>query len=377
MAEKKRKSYAAAYVRLGALAKHQPREIRERRTAAEEAYGAVRARLGAAGTYDIPGAAPGAPAGPGGAAPTETTPGIMGTKTFTKKDWGELGIDPRYTTEAQMKDFSIQKVDKNALLGQLEGSTEFRIASRLTAEAEQLVAREGPLWNEMVKNTQLPILEGFGAAARENAEAIRKAIQKGGSARREGMAAMVQMQEQAKLNSARVSQIAESRVALDKWARENARTQLEFNESWASNVAGVRESYNSAMDRASELMLGSAIPIMFESTKGYIEQREGAHAQQRAKVGQWISGAIAVGSLVAGGAGALAGAGLLGAGAMKAASVATMTAGALEKAGGKEAALAGTTWWQKAAGAAYPRAEGLIQSGMRGLGAVPTTEGTE
>ena len=290
------KRYAAQYGTLRALAAYQPREIQERRTAAEEAYGAIRARLGAAGTYDMPGTAPS-----GGAAPTEETPGIISRKQLTSGEIG--GLDLRYAGGGPQEGFYSTKVDKNALLGQLESSTEFRIASRLTAEAEQLVARQGPLWDEMIKNTQLPILEGFGAAARENAEAIRKAVQRGGSARREGMAAMIQMQELAKLNSARVSQIAESRVALDKWARENARTQLEFNESWASNVAGVRESYNDAMDRASELILNSAVPLMMESTSRAAEHREAAHAKQRAKVNNWIQGAIGVASLAAGGLG--------------------------------------------------------------------------
>jgi len=280
------KRYAAQYKQLGALAAAQPAEIRERRTAAEEAYGAVRARLGAAGTYETVG---------GGTAPMEETPGIL--KQEQVQDPMARAIDLRYSGQDSIA--KVTKVDKNALLGQLEGSTEFRIASRLTAESEQLIAREGPLWNEMVKNTQLPILEGWGAASRENAEAIRKAVQKGGSARREGMAAMVQMQEQNKINSARVQQISESRVALDKWARENARTQLEFNENWAANVAGVRESYNSAMDRASELMLNSAIPIMMETTSRAIEWREKAHAKQRDKANKWINGAIAVAATVA------------------------------------------------------------------------------
>ena len=340
------KRYAAQYKQLGALAAAQPAEIRERRTAAEEAYGAVRARLGAAGTYETVG---------GGTAPMEETPGIL--KQEQVQDPMARAIDLRYSGQDSIA--KVTKVDKNALLGQLEGSTEFRIASRLTAESEQLIAREGPLWNEMVKNTQLPILEGWGAAARENAEAIRKAVQKGGSARREGMAAMVQMQEQNKINSARIQQISESRVALDKWARENARTQLEFNENWASNVAGVRETYNSAMDRASELMLNSAIPIMMETTSRAIEWREKAHAKQRAKVNNWIQGAIGVASLVAGGLGMMTAAGVgggllgsLGKAGQVAGAVGKIVAGPEDKYGKRDPTLAG----------------GLITGGLQSLG---------
>jgi hypothetical protein len=225
--------------------------------------------------------------------PTEATPGIL--KSGQIQDPLASARDIRYQSAESIP--QVTKVDKDALLGQVEGSAEFRIASRLTAESEQLLARQGPLWDEMIRNTQLPILEGMGALARGNAEAIRKAVQRGGSARREGMAAMVQMQEQAKINSRRVSMIAESRVSLDKWARENAKSVLDFNNSWAENVAGVRESYNIAMDNASELMLQSAIPKMMEATENAINYRKEASAKQRATTNRWINGALAVGSL--------------------------------------------------------------------------------
>jgi len=290
---------ALQYRRLTSIAAEQPAEIRARRGAAEEAYGAIRARLGAAGTYDLPGSTPGA--GPGGPMPTEATPGILTSRDpaalLDKRGKPITDATPLKYALAQSKATDV--VDKEALLAQLEGSTEFRIASRLTAESEQLIAREGPLWDEMIRNTQLPILEGFGAQARANAEAIRSAIQKGGSARREGFEAMVRMQEQAKLNSERVSMIANARVALDKWARTNATDQLKFNEGWAANVAGVRETYNNAMDKASELFLQGALPQMMAATEMSIQYRNQAHAKQRAKVGRWINGALSVASLVA------------------------------------------------------------------------------
>jgi hypothetical protein len=195
-------------------------------------------------------------------------------------------------------------IDAEKLADRALGSTEGRIASRLTAEAEQLIAREGPLYDEMIKNVQLPILEGAGVMARENAEALRKQMQKGGAASDNARVQMMQMRAQHDINVKRGQDLAKNRHTIDLWARKNARTQLEFNQNWAANLGGIRETYQSSMDRASELMLDSAIPRMESSIKGYAAYRNAAKAENRQKASRWITGALGVASLAMGGLGA-------------------------------------------------------------------------
>lgn len=284
------KREAQQFRNLASLAAQQPQEIRQRRRAAEQAYTGVLSRLGAKGTYENVGGTE--DAGKGSNIFRQET--IKGPMTDTSVKYG-LGkgkatvVDPK-------------KLQKN-----IEGSAQFRIMSRMTAEAEQLLAREGPLYDEMLNNLQLPIIEGAGAMARENAEALKRAAARGGAARRNALEAVQKIRAQERINSQKVQALSQTRFALDQWSRENARTTLEFGQNWASNLGGIRESFNQSMDQASQLMLNSALPIMFEGTKEAAKWRYYAHQKQRDKVTRWISGIMGVGSLVMGGMGAMGG----------------------------------------------------------------------
>lgn len=286
------KTEQKAYLGLGRLAAAQPEEIRARRQAAEETYTGVLGRLGAPGTYDIRG-------GPAatGEAPSEDAEGGI----FRKEKLADIPTT-RYTKGLKAE---ARVLDPAAYQKEIEKSAQFRIMSRLTAESEQLIAREGPLYDEMLNSLQLPILEGAGAMARENTEQLRRAMARGGSARRGAMEAVQKIRAQERINSQKVMALSQSRFALDQWSRENARTNLEFGMNWAANQGGIRESYNQAMDKASELMLNSALPIMMHTTEKAQQWRYYAHNKNRQKVGRWISGIIGIGSMFLGGAGAM------------------------------------------------------------------------
>lgn len=275
--------YGDALLGLGKRAMQQPQEIRERRTAAEETYSQVRARLGGEGSYDSP------------AAGGQTLP-----------SGGEGQAESIFTTEKKegfkgSQGTSVTKLDPKAASDRALGSTEGRIMSRLTAEAEQLIARDGPLYNEMLSNIQLPIIEGAAAMAQANTEELRRSMRKGGAARRNAFNTVQKIRAQESINAKKGMNLANARAGLDKWARENARTQMKANESWASNIGGVRESYQTAMDSASELMLDRAIPLMMDSVKDYAKYREHAKAQNRARANGWITGALGVATMVVGG----------------------------------------------------------------------------
>lgn len=281
------KREAAGFHYLSALAAAQPEEIRTRRTAAEQAYTGVLSRLGAAGTYDLPGTAP------SGATPTETGEDPSIFKTEKAKSAAATHIDRRYMDDSVLQD--ITRLDPEAYQKKVEGSAQFRIMSRMTAEAEQLIAREGPLYDEMKSSLQLPIIEGSAAMARENAEQLRRAAARGGAARRRAFEAVQRIRSQERINSDKIQKLSQTNFALDQWARENARTTLEFGQNWASNLGGIRESYNQAMDQASELMLNSALPIMFQNKQEAAKWRYHAHAKKRAKLTRWLDGIMSVG----------------------------------------------------------------------------------
>lgn len=319
------KRESAYFQYLGALAAGQPAEIRERRQAAEQTLALVRGRLGAPGTYDMPTPwqEPGAPPGTQPVQP-QVQPGqqVIGRpRTKIEKAFKTAPIEEsaarwlkyggtKYVMPGALQ--TVKKLKPGRYARELEKTAEFRMVSRMTAEAEQMLAREGPLWDDLIKNTQLPIIEGYSAMARDNAENIRRAMQKGGAARRTAFETVQRMNSQREINTRKVQAIAQARVDLDTFARENARKQISFNQAWTENLAGVRESYNAAMDNAAALMASTALPVMFASVAESAKWRYYGYNKNREKLGKWISGAMSLASLGIGGLGAAATAGMMG-----------------------------------------------------------------
>lgn len=287
------KREAAAMKGISALIAAQPEEIRTRRTAAEQAYQGVVNRLGAKGTYENVG---GADVGLLGTGQTSEDPSVF--KTEKAKSTQATDIDRRFQSDANIAD--ITRLDPKATVANVENSAQFRIASRLTAESEQLLAREGALFDEMERNLQNPIIEGSAAIARENAAELKRAFARGGAARRGAFEAVQKMRLQEEINSKKVQAISQSRFDMDKWARENARTNLEFGQNWASNVGGIRESYNKAMDAASELMTTKALPLMMMAQQEAAALRKEAHQKNRDRAGRWVKGIIGAVMMVRG-----------------------------------------------------------------------------
>lgn len=318
---------------LTATAAQQPEEIRERRTAAEGALGALTSTLGAEGTYDLPGTTPAAP--PPATPPVTGPTGLLSQDGYkfaninVKKKYAKL-LDKGYSPEEAAGQLGAGKVseegglfkstktavgvagtggkgktttttlDQEAMLEQQKGSSMFRQVSRMVAESEQMLARSGPLWDEMMRNTQLPIIESAAASSRENAEAIRKAMAKGGAARRDAFAAVQKIRAQDQINMQKGQQLAQAHTEMDRWARENAKNVVNFATGWAQNQAGIRESYHSAMDAATDLMASKSLPFIFNATTKEQEYRDAQSAQSRGKVMKQISGVLGVATSVVG-----------------------------------------------------------------------------
>ena len=323
-----------AMLRLSNQASQQPNEIRERRSAAEDVLGDINADLGKAGTYDLPASSnPNAP-GPGPTAPPSTPADDLLTRdgvTFTKKEDTKkydklikkgyskeqaIGLLPGAVDNAADSIFTSQttanqgtgtsfgatnrttKLDPNKAKAKIESGSQFRQLSLMTAESEQLLNRTGPLYDEMIKSTQLPIIEGAAAAARENTENIRSAMVKGGAARSAAFAAVQKIRAQDQINTAKGQALAQAHLNLDMWARDNAKNVISFATNWAQNQAGIREQYQSAMDHASDLFSESALPFMFATQQKAEEYRQMHSAQRRSAATKWVNYALGVAAAV-------------------------------------------------------------------------------
>ena len=273
---------------IAATAAQQPEEIRERRSGAEDVLGALNAEIGKAGTYDLPGPnAPSPVADPDAEADGLSIFKSQHTKVGVAATGGKGGTD---TTV----------LDKDAALAQMKSSSAFRQVSRMMAESEQMLARSGPLYDEMMRSSQLPIIEGSATLARENTEAIRKALQRGGAARRDGFAAIAKIRAQEQANAARGQALAKAHTEMDRWVRQNASEVMTFANGWATNQAGIRESYHSAMDSATQLMAQASLPTIFNASIKEQEYRDAQSAQSRGKVMRQISGVLGVATSIVG-----------------------------------------------------------------------------
>lgn len=199
-------------------------------------------------------------------------------------------------------------LDPDKAKAAIENTSGFRQLSRMTAENEQLLARSGPLWDEIKNMTQLPIIEGAAAAQRENAEGLRSAIVKGGGAKRSAYEAVAKMRMQEKANMDKGQALASAHMDLLNWTRQQATSTMQFADGWMKNQAGVRDSFNNAMDNAAYFMGSTAIPFMFTATQQAQAYRDANSAAQRSKVNKWISGTVglvagAIGEVYHGGSG--------------------------------------------------------------------------
>jgi hypothetical protein len=267
-----------------------PAEMEERRRGAEEAYTSIRAALGREGTYDTP------EAGAAGAAPTGTTPDLFKAATVSPRAKALAGY------QFQQEAYRGVTLDPEAVAGTVMGSPEFRIASRLTAESEQMLKREGPLWEELNSSVVGGIIEGSSAFMNEQSEFLRREYSRGGAARQRARQGMQMMRMQEKVNATKQQQLRDSSLALNQWARDNARTTLEFNQNWAQNLGGIRESFHNALDRAGELMVQSAIP----NALGYSQQADviaaKIHRENKAKAKKIYTMGVSAAAMVVGAA---------------------------------------------------------------------------
>ena len=327
---------------LSALSYGNVKGVEQRRVASEETLGLLRKNLGAPGTYDLPDPN----ANPNTNEPVSETPvqdGMLTRGSLTFVDKGKAKkydklIKKGYSQDEAKRLMGGQfdesaggglfknvknvaapgglgvgggkgvgthaELDPQAAAEQLQDSSAGRQVSRMMAESEQLLARSGPLYDEMIRNTQLPIIESSAAAARENTEALRKAMARGGSARRDAFEAIQKMRSQDQLNMQRGQALADAHMKLDVWSRENAKNVIKFADDWSANQAGVRDSFNTAMDQAAELMSSSALPFMYMTQNKAQEYRDANSAARRGKVNKWISGSL---GLVVGAVGAFYG----------------------------------------------------------------------
>lgn len=215
--------------------------------------------LGQPGTYDKPG-----PTGPftsplglgGISAPGGVRDGALlasGGTHITEsgrvgsKDIGSPGSRAHFAGKLKWEE-SGDIMDTDRVTNELASTSQFRTISRLTAEAEQLANREGPLWDELNASVTGGIYAGAAAGQRQMMEQISREMAKGGGARRQGMAMASAMRMQENINRERSSALWQAKVGLEQ-LRTSAITDVHnLTNSWLNNTAGIRDTFTANLN---------------------------------------------------------------------------------------------------------------------------------
>lgn len=207
-------------------------------------------------------------------------------------------VGTQFEAEARGKALNVPEFLRRA-----KDSRQFRMVSRLTAEADQLMRREGPLWDELNTSILGGIYEGAAALGKEQTKAISDALARGGSARRQGLAVVQQMRAAEQVNRQRTQALWQSKLQLDSWIRDNARSQLQFNQQWVANHAGVRDQFSQTMENLATFYGKTIMPSALAANSAIgntavgMHQLANARSEQKNGIGQMVSG---IGSILMG-----------------------------------------------------------------------------
>jgi hypothetical protein len=138
-------------------------------------------------------------------------------------------------------------MDPEAIAAGVMAQPQFAAVSGMVAEANQLINREGPLWNQLNNSIVGSVYEGAAAAQRQQMEELSRAMARGGSARRQGLALAQKFQVQENINRERSTQLWQSKMALEQFRTQAAQQNLSFANAWVDNQSGVRDSFTAAL----------------------------------------------------------------------------------------------------------------------------------
>lgn len=273
---------------LGGLALEQGEEQKARLSAAEQGRFQLRSILGKPGTYDVPG----------------TPTGIYDPLAATADNI--YSTQPRSSVAASMvpggegsdyyKSYFRQPrtgiLDPNASAAQVAGTADFRIMSRMTAEAEQMLGQSGPLWDSFSQSVMGPIIEGAAETYKNSIDIINQNAAKGGSARRTAVSDAAKINALEQSNRGRAQELWQANLALQAYARDRATQQVQNNEAFLDSV--YRDQYSNAMTAAGNFIAGTAVPVAMNSSAEIVALQQKEIRDKSNWLGQLLLGGISV-----------------------------------------------------------------------------------
>jgi len=241
--------------------------------------------------------------------PVEALPG-KGKGIYTKEElkaasnykttFGLVGaeVDPERTTS----EGKAWIIDPDAYIKNVSQSRQFRMMSRMTAEADQLSRQQGPLWEKLKQSVTNPIIQSSAVAARELQESLARDAARGGTSRNRAVAVANKIQANNEILRDRTTALWTSSLAIKQWTQDNARLQTAFNQSWVSNLNGIRDNFTGMMQNAQQFYGAQILPSvvgasgntagMARDNSNTLADLAAAQASRDESMGNLVSGAI-------------------------------------------------------------------------------------
>lgn len=283
---------------------------RQNLLAGEQARLNVLSSLGQPGTY---GPGPGSTSGPislGILKPTglsglsaKTPQSLLTSGTISKKGY-VTGEEVKLKKKPSWKGYKEWEVtgaefSPEMMAAQVKDTAGFRTVSRMVAEAEQLMNREGPLWEQLNNSVVGSVYESNAAFQRDAMEQLSRSLAKGGTARRAGLQMAQAFQVQEQINRTRTSQLWQAKMNLEDYRNKYAQEVTSYSQAWVNNHAGIRDAFTNALQNLQLYWSSTMAPTLVGATtaaqsatqQGILNASQGLMDAANTK-SQAISGAI-------------------------------------------------------------------------------------
>jgi len=144
-------------------------------------------------------------------------------------------------------------IDPDAYLAELSKSSIFRQQSQQVAESEQLLNREGPLWDRLESSVLGTIHEGAALQLRDATRRLRNDMAKGGTARRTALNEARQMIVDQNAMTMRVQQTWEANIKLNNYVQMNFERVRNGAMSFTDALPGLNDAYRTSMLNTAQL----------------------------------------------------------------------------------------------------------------------------
>lgn len=146
-------------------------------------------------------------------------------------------------------------IDPEGYANQVIGSIPFQIRSQQTAEAQQLLNKEGPAWDELENATIGSIHEGAALQLRDTVRQLKNNYAKGGMARRTAINEYSTILAQERAMQSRTQQTWQANLQLHSYVRQNADRVEAGNRSFVENINGLSSAHMAAMQATAALQV--------------------------------------------------------------------------------------------------------------------------